>query len=70
MSRVEEIEDAIDRLPPEEFRRIVHWVTERDQERWDEQLDRDAASGKLEVLFEEAEKESKEGLLREWPPTK
>jgi len=58
MSRVEEIEDAIDRLPPEEFRRIVCWVMERDRERWHEQTDRDAASGKPDVLLKEADKES------------
>ena len=31
MSRIEEIEDAIDRLSPEEFNRIAGWVREREQ---------------------------------------
>jgi hypothetical protein len=70
MSRVEEIEDAIDRLGPEEFRLIVGWVREREQQRWDEQLDSDSSSGRLNALFEEAEEESKDGLLRDWPPAK
>lgn len=70
MDRVEEIEAAIDRLPREEFRRIADWLRERDQHQWDEQLDRDSASGRLDFLFEEAENESKQGLLREWPPAK
>jgi hypothetical protein len=70
MSRVEEIEDAIDRLPPEEFRRIARWVREREQQLWDEQLDRDSASGRLDFLFEEAETEAEKELLREWPPMK
>jgi len=69
MSRVEEIEAAIDRLPPEEFRRIVQWLIEREQMRWDEQMDRDSASGKLDFLFEEADKESGESL-RNWPEPK
>ena len=69
MSRVEEIEDAIDRLGPEEFQRIARWVYEREQQRWDEQLDRDSTSGKLDLLFEEANDESRE-LLRDWPPVK
>ena len=68
MDRVEEIEAAIETLPPEEFRRIAQWFRERDQDQWDEQLDCDSASGKLDFLFEEAENESKKGLLREWPP--
>ena len=70
MDRVEEIEAAIDGLPPEEYRRIVQWFRARDQERWDEQMDRDSSSGKLDFLFEEAESESAKGLLREWPPRK
>jgi hypothetical protein len=70
MSRVEEIKDAIDRLGPEEFQRIARWVHEREQQRWDEQLDRDSNSGKLDFLFEEADDESKEELLRDWPRVK
>ena len=70
MSRVEEIEDAIDRLAPEEFRRIARWIHEREQQLWDEQLDRDSTSGELDFLFEEAEEESKDGLTRDWPPVK
>jgi hypothetical protein len=70
MDRVQEIEAAIDGLPPEEYRRIVRWFRAREQERWDEQMDRDSSAGKLDFLFEEAESESAKGLLREWPPRK
>jgi len=70
MDRVEEIEAAIEGLPPEEYRRIVQWFRLREQERWDEQMDRDSSGGKLDFLFEEAESESAKGLLREWPPRK
>jgi len=70
MERVEEIEAAIEGLPPEEYRRIVQWFRLREQERWDEQMDRDSSGGKLDFLFEEAESESAKGLLREWPPRK
>ena len=67
MDRVEEIEAAIDGLPPEEFRRIVEWFREREQRRWDDQMDSDSGAGKLDFLFDEAEDESAKGLLREWP---
>ena len=70
MSRVEEIEDAIDRLGPEEFRRIAGWVRKREQQSWDGQLDSNTSSGKLDFLFEEAEEESREGVVRDWPPSK
>ena len=68
MDRVEEIESAINRLPPEEYRRIAEWFHAREQARWDEQIDRDSSGGKLDFLFAEAENESAEGLLRDWPP--
>ena len=70
MSRIEEIEDAIDRLSPEEFRRIAGWVREREQRQWDEQLDSDSSSGKLNFVFEEAEEKSRKGLVRDWPSSK
>jgi hypothetical protein len=70
MSRVEEIEAAIDGLPPEEYRRIVQWFRVREQKRWDDQLDSDSSAGKLDFLFDEAESESAKGPLREWPPPK
>jgi hypothetical protein len=68
MGRVEQIEAAIEGLPAEEYRRIVEWFRLREQRRWDEQLDSDSSAGKLDFLFDEAECESAEGLLREWPP--
>ena len=70
MDRVEEIEAAITSLPPEDYRRLSQWFHELEQSRWDQQMDRDSAAGKLDFLFEEAETESTQGLLREWPPRK
>lgn len=70
MDRIEEIEAAISGLSPEEFRRIAEWFRELDQTRWDEQMDRDSASGKLDFLFSEAESELEQRLTREWPPRK
>jgi hypothetical protein len=68
MDSVEQIEAAIDGLPPEEYRRIVQWFRTREQERWDEQLDADSSAGRLDFLFDESESESAAGLLRDWPP--
>jgi hypothetical protein len=36
---------------------------------WDQEIDRDSSAGKLDFLFEEAEREWAQGLLREWPPS-
>ena len=70
MDRVQEIEAAIDGLKPDEYRRFVQWFREREQRRWDEQIDRDASAGKLDFLFEEAEQEAPQKPLRGWPPDK
>lgn len=70
MSRVEEIEAAIEGLPPDEYRRIVQWFRLREQSRWGEQMDADSAADKLDFLFDEAESESAKGFLREWPLSK
>ncbi|HTB14375.1 MAG TPA: hypothetical protein VK752_22550 [Bryobacteraceae bacterium] len=66
MSRIQEIEQAIETLSPEEFSEIARWVLELEQKRWDDQMNRDAASGKLDFLREEAKVE-KNGFPKNWP---
>jgi hypothetical protein len=39
VDRVEEIEAVIAGLPPEEYRRLVDWIRDREETRWDEQMD-------------------------------
>ncbi len=63
MDRVEEIEAAINDLPPEDFQRIANWFRERDQSLWDQQLDRDAVDGKLDFLFNEVETDTRYGKI-------
>jgi uncharacterized membrane protein YbaN (DUF454 family) len=53
MDKAEQIKAAIDSLPHEEFWLLAEWFRERQQRRWDEQLDSDSVSGKLNFLFEE-----------------
>jgi len=67
MSRVEEIEAQINGLSEPEYLQLVHWIQEREQDRWDAQIDRDHAAGKLDFLFAEAEAQAAAGLLRPWP---
>jgi len=70
MTRVEDIEAAIEQLSPEEFRRVAQWFYNREQALWDVQMDRDSAAGRLDFQFDEAAKEAEEGLLRKWPPSR
>lgn len=68
MSTVEEIERAAEQLAPADFGRLVSWINRRHHEQWTRQMDQDAAAGKLDSLFEEAEAERQCGQLRDWPP--
>ena len=61
MSKVEELEQQIERLSPSEFAELREWLLERDWEEWDRQIERDAASGKLDRLFEEAREAHRHG---------
>jgi len=67
MSRVEEIERAIQDLSLDEFAQIAQHVHALEQERWDAQMDGDASSGKLDFLVAEALEDRKQGRLRDWP---
>jgi hypothetical protein len=68
MSRVEQIEQAIQELTPEEFSELARRVYALEQERWERQLDHCASSGKLDFLLDEAHRERDAGTLRAWPP--
>jgi hypothetical protein len=67
MSRVEEIERAIQELSHDEFAQIAQRFHAIEQERWDAELDRDASSGKLDFLIAEAQEDRKHGRLKDWP---
>jgi hypothetical protein len=61
MSSVEQIEEAITQLSPEEFAKLRQWILERDWEEWDAQIEADAKNGKLDRLFAQAVAEHKAG---------
>jgi hypothetical protein len=70
MSTVEEIERAAERLAPSEFDRLAAWVSARYHDLWSQQMERDAAAGKLDFLFNEASSERQADALRDWPSDK
>ena len=67
MSTVEEIERAIEQLPPADLTALAAWLLKRDNDEWDRRMDEDSATGRLDFLFKEAAVESKAGELRDWP---
>jgi hypothetical protein len=62
-----EIKTAVRQLPPKELAELAAFILEHDNVEWDKQMDRDAEAGKLDFLFEEAERERAAGKLRDWP---
>lgn len=64
MTRVEELESAIDALSADEYSALRDWFWERDWAKWDRQIEADAASGKLDSLVREARDAKARGTLR------
>jgi hypothetical protein len=61
MSSVKEIETAIRQLSDSEKKSLALKINDLYWDAWDEQLEDDLASGKLDDLVAEVEKEIKEG---------
>jgi hypothetical protein len=57
MTRLETLEEEIKKLSPTEFGKLRDWLLEKDWMQWDQQIEQDSASGKLDALFDEAERE-------------
>lgn len=65
MTKLQKVQVAIESLSSEEFSQLRRWLSERDWEQWDREIERDAVSGKLDFLVEEALSEKSKGQLRE-----
>ena len=61
VSTLHQIEDAISHLPPAQFRELVGWMTARQQELWDRQMEEDAKAGRLDGLWKAALEEIEAG---------
>jgi len=68
MSTVEEVEAAIEKLPPDQFYRLLAWVKEKFEDEWDRQIEDDVKAGRLDRLAEEALAEYRAGRTRAFPP--
>ena len=62
-----EIKRAVDELSVKELAELAAFIRERDSESWDQQIEEDAAVGKLDFLFDETEKARTTGTLRDGP---
>ncbi|HVR37417.1 MAG TPA: hypothetical protein VMS21_16400 [Methylomirabilota bacterium] len=65
MSTVQEIEAAISQLPKDEFWRLTDRLIALREEEWDRQIEADANDGKLDRLFEQADRDFEAGRCKE-----
>jgi hypothetical protein len=64
MTKLEALEEEIKKLAPYELAQLREWLLERDAEEWDLEIERDAASGKLDRLFEKSVADHRAGKSR------
>ena len=65
MSTLDEIEKAVATLSPDDLARFRAWFQEFESRQFDERIERDAQSGRLDGLAEEALRDYRLGLARE-----
>jgi len=61
MTKVQEIEQQISHLTPEELAAFRKWFVDFDAEIWDRQLESDVQEGKLDALARRALRDHAEG---------
>ncbi len=61
MTKIEKIEQEIQRLTPSELAAFREWFHRYDADAWDRQIERDIAAGKLDKLAEEAHADNAAG---------
>jgi len=59
MSNIDEIKVAIESLPEDEYVELRQWFSEKDWQKWDEQIKEDSESGKFDFLIKEANDQKK-----------
>ena len=65
MSTILEIEQAVKKLSSKDLSRFREWFEEYDAQNWDKQFERDAKSGKLDQLANQAVAEFRKGNYKE-----
>jgi len=65
MSKIDELKADIERLPSEELAELFSWLSEKEWESWDKEIEADSQAGRLDFLEREAREEKSKGTLRE-----
>lgn len=65
MAKVDELKSEIERLPPEQFAELARWLSEKDWERWDKEIEADSVAGKVDFLVREVLEEQSKGTIKD-----
>jgi hypothetical protein len=66
MTRIEDIEKAVEQLSPQDLARFRAWFEEFEARVFDEKIERDAQAGKLDKLIAEARANHETGHREEF----
>ena len=64
MSKVKEIQEAIESLSEKDYHSFRNWFYKRENDLWDEEIIGDSETGRLDFLKEDAIKEMKQNKLK------
>lgn len=64
---VQDLKKAIIDLTLQERLELLQWLVAYEEDDWDRQMAEDAKAGRLDFLFEEADREAERGETRDWP---
>ena len=65
MGKIDEISKAVEQLDGEDLRKFQVWYDEFLEQRFDQEIERDAREGKLDKLLEKAREDLKTGRIRD-----
>jgi len=65
MSKIDELKEDIEKLPSEELAELFRWLSEKEWENWDKEIEADSQAGRLDFLVREAREEKAKGTLKE-----
>jgi len=65
MAKIDELKADIERLPSEQFAELFRWLSEREWEGWDTEIEADSQAGRLDFLLREAREAKTQGNLKD-----
>jgi hypothetical protein len=65
MSKMDKLKAEIESLPSEEFAEVFRWLSEKDWEKWDKEIEADSQAGKLDFLVHEPQEEKTKATLKD-----